>query len=116
MSDNTEIQVFDVLARAFIQEDVETCFALLGDANMNWATRLREQGCRMIYVRHEHCAVAAAMAYARKSGDVWCCLGDLWSRRYAADDCTACSCSRAFASRGFCRGSGRLKAVGTIRE
>ena len=24
----------------------------------------------MIYVRHEHCAVAAAMAYARKSGDV----------------------------------------------
>lgn len=24
----------------------------------------------MIYVRHEHCAVAAAMAYARKSGEV----------------------------------------------
>ncbi|MEM7240325.1 MAG: thiamine pyrophosphate-dependent enzyme, partial [Pseudomonadota bacterium] len=41
--------------------------ALLGDANMNWATRLAE-GCRLIYVRHEHCAVAAAMAYARKTG------------------------------------------------
>ena len=37
---------------------------------MNWAARLAEQGCRMIYVRHEHCALASAMAYARKSGDV----------------------------------------------
>lgn len=70
MKDNTETRVFDVLARAFIQENITTCFALLGDANMNWATRLREQGCRMIYVRHEHCAVAAAMAYARKTQDV----------------------------------------------
>ena len=62
--------VYDVLAQAFTQEGVRTCFALLGDANMNWAARLAEQGCRMIYVRHEHCAVAAAMAYARKTGDV----------------------------------------------
>ena len=62
--------VYDVLAQAFMQEGVRTCFALLGDANMNWAARLAEHGCRMIYVRHEHCAVAAAMAYARKSGDV----------------------------------------------
>jgi thiamine pyrophosphate-dependent acetolactate synthase large subunit-like protein len=63
-------RVYDILAKSFIQEGVRTCFALLGDANMNWAARLSEQGCRMIYVRHEHCAVAAAMAYARKSGDV----------------------------------------------
>jgi len=62
--------VFDVLAQAFAQEGIGTCFALLGDANMNWAARLAEHGCRMIYVRHEHCAVAAAMAYARKSGDI----------------------------------------------
>ncbi|HET7401399.1 MAG TPA: thiamine pyrophosphate-binding protein [Usitatibacter sp.] len=62
--------VYDILARAFAQEGVQTCFALLGDANMNWAARLSAHGCRMIYVRHEHCAVAAAMAYARKSGDV----------------------------------------------
>jgi acetolactate synthase-1/2/3 large subunit len=62
--------VYDVLAQSFMQEGVRTCFALLGDANMNWAARLAEHGCRMIYVRHEHCAVAAAMAYARKSGDV----------------------------------------------
>jgi len=64
------LRVFDILARAFAQEGIDTCFALLGDANMNWAARLAEQGCRMIYVRHEHCAVAAAMAFARKTGDV----------------------------------------------
>lgn len=63
-------RVFDILAGAFAQENVTNCFALLGDANMNWATRLAERGCRMIYVRHEHCALAAAMAYARKSGDI----------------------------------------------
>ena len=68
--DQTKLHVYDLLAKAFAQEDVKTCFALLGDANMNWAARLAAQGCRMIYVRHEHCAVAAAMAYARKTGDL----------------------------------------------
>ena len=63
-------KTFDILAEAFWQEGVVTCFALLGDANMNWATRLAGLGCRMVYVRHEHCAVAAAMAYARKTGEV----------------------------------------------
>jgi thiamine pyrophosphate-dependent acetolactate synthase large subunit-like protein len=66
----TKPRVYDVLASSFAQEGVRTCFALLGDANMNWAARLSERGCRMIYVRHEHCALAAAMAYARKSGEV----------------------------------------------
>jgi len=70
MSSEAKPRVYDILARAFSQEDVKTCFALLGDANMNWASRLSGQGCRMIYVRHEHCALAAAMAYARKNGDV----------------------------------------------
>ncbi len=70
METRSDVRLFDVLARAFAQEDVRTCFALLGDANMNWATRLSEQGCRMIYIRHEHCALAAAMAFARKSGEV----------------------------------------------
>ena len=64
------MHVYDMLARAVAQEQVSTCFALLGDANMNFATRLRETGCRMVYVRHEHCAAAAAMAYARKTGEV----------------------------------------------
>lgn len=70
MPDMSKQQVFDVLAEAFAQEGTKTCFALMGDANMNFATRLFEAGCDMIYVRHEHCAVAAAMAYARKSGKV----------------------------------------------
>jgi thiamine pyrophosphate-dependent acetolactate synthase large subunit-like protein len=65
-----KLRVYDVLASVFAREGVRDCFALLGDANMNWAARLAAQGCRMIYVRHEHCAVAAAMAYARKSGRV----------------------------------------------
>src|SRR4249920_2040003 len=70
MKNDLKIRVYDVLAKAFMQEDVRTCFALLGDANMNWAARLAEQGCRMVYVRHEHCALAASMAYARKNWDV----------------------------------------------
>src|SRR2546423_5960761 len=70
MKNDNKPRVYDVLAKSFAQEGVQTCFALLGDANMNWAARLSALGCRMIYVRHEHCAIAAAMAYARKSGDV----------------------------------------------
>jgi thiamine pyrophosphate-dependent acetolactate synthase large subunit-like protein len=70
MKNESALRVYDVLASTFIQEDVKTCFALLGDANMNWAARLAEQGCRMLYVRHEHCALASAMAYARKTGEV----------------------------------------------
>lgn len=64
------LHTFDILAQGFAQEGSDTCFALMGDANMAFATRLSEAGVRMIYVRHEHCAVAAAMAYARKTGKV----------------------------------------------
>lgn len=63
-------KTYQVLAEAFRQEEVETCFALLGDANMNWATALAELGCDFVYVRHEHCAVAAAMSYARAKNSV----------------------------------------------
>jgi acetolactate synthase-1/2/3 large subunit len=70
MSPEDKPRVYDILARSFMQEEVRACFALLGDANMSWAARLSEAGCRMVYVRHEHCALAAAMAYARKSGEV----------------------------------------------
>lgn len=70
MSAAEKTHVFDILADAFAQEEVPVCFALLGDANMSFATRLAERGTRMITVRHEHCAVAAALAYARKTGDV----------------------------------------------
>ena len=61
---------YEVMAEMLAAEEVSTCFALLGDANMHMATHLAELGTRMIYVRHEHCAVAAAMAHARKSGEV----------------------------------------------
>ena len=70
MTEPVTLHLYDLLARVIAQEGVKSCFALLGDANMNFATRLAEQGCDMIYVRHEHCAVAAAMAFARKTGDV----------------------------------------------
>ena len=70
MTTEAKPRVYDVLAKTFIQEGVTTCFALLGDANMNWAARLAQQGCRMVYVRHEHCALASAMAYARKTSEV----------------------------------------------
>jgi len=70
MKDDVKARVYDILAKAFMQEGVRTCFALLGDANMNWAARLAGEGCHMIYVRHEHCALAAAMAYARKTREV----------------------------------------------
>ncbi len=70
MSNQAGPRLYDILAGAFAQENVKTCFALLGDANMNWAARLAARGCRMVYVRHEHCALAAAMAYARKNFDV----------------------------------------------
>ncbi len=64
------MHLYDLMAKSFANEGVADCFALLGDANMAFATRLQEAGCRMVYVRHEHCAAAAAMAYARKTGDV----------------------------------------------
>src|SRR4026207_748166 len=70
ISSQAKLRVYDILAQTFMQEGVRTCFALLGDANMNWAARLAEQGCRMVYVRHEHCALAASMSYARKTGDI----------------------------------------------
>jgi acetolactate synthase I/II/III large subunit len=63
-------KVFDVLAEVTRREGVETCFALLGDANMSWATRLMQMGTRLVTVRHEHCAVAAATAFARATGGV----------------------------------------------
>lgn len=62
--------VFENLADLFIREEVNTCFALLGDANMNWAAAMSDRGCRFIYVRHEHCGVASAMAFSRSTGQI----------------------------------------------
>src|SRR5437660_6236164 len=70
MKNEAKPRVYDILAKAFVQEDVRTCFALLGDANMNWTARLSTQGGRRGYGRREECALAAGMASARTSGDV----------------------------------------------
>ena len=70
MTESGERHWYEILAEAIAAEDVEACFALLGDANMHMATHLAGLGTRMIHVRHEHCAVAAAMAYARKTGRI----------------------------------------------
>ena len=66
------MKLYEALANAFRRERVETCFALLGDANMHWAGALAEQGARLIYTRHEHAAVAGAAAYARSTGKTGC--------------------------------------------
>ncbi len=67
---SSKIHTYEVLADTFINESVDHCFALLGDANMNWAAALVDRGCRFTYVRDEHCAVAAAMAWSRSTGRV----------------------------------------------
>ncbi len=64
------MKIFEALAHAFYREQIESCFALLGDANMHWAGALSDLGIRMIYTRHEHAAVAGATAYARATHSV----------------------------------------------
>ena len=64
------MKIYEALANAFHREQVNTCFALLGDANMHWAGALSNLDVRMIYTRHEHAAVAGATAYARTTGSV----------------------------------------------
>jgi len=66
------MKTYEALAEAFRREQVTTCFALLGDANMHWAGALADLGVAFIYTRHEHAAVAGAAAYARASGKVGC--------------------------------------------
>lgn len=64
------MKIFEALAHAFHREQTDTCFALLGDANMHWAGALSNLGVRFVYTRHEHAAVAGATAYARTTGSV----------------------------------------------
>ena len=66
------MKTYTALAQAFAKEDIGSCFALLGDANMHWAGALADQGVNMIYTRHEHAAVAGAAALARSTGRVGC--------------------------------------------
>ena len=63
--------LYEALAEAFAAEGVDTQFVLMGDGNMHWSTALSKlPGVETIHVRHEHCAVAAAMAYHVATGKV----------------------------------------------
>jgi thiamine pyrophosphate-dependent acetolactate synthase large subunit-like protein len=66
-----KLQVYDVLAQAFVDEGVDTLFTLMGNANMYWAAKMGDQyGVRVVHARHEHCACAMADGYARGTGKV----------------------------------------------
>lgn len=63
--------LYDALAEAFATEGVDTQFVLMGDGNMHWSTALAAmQGVNTVHVRHEHCAVAAAMSYHLATGRI----------------------------------------------
>ena len=64
-------QLYDALAEAFAAEGVDTQFALMGDGNMHWSTAFSKlPGVQTIHLRHEHCTVAAAMAYHLATGKI----------------------------------------------
>jgi len=68
-SDDEPVKVYRHLARRVRDERVDTVFVLTGDGNMYWEAAFAEfDGVRSIHVRHEHCALAMATAYARKTG------------------------------------------------
>jgi acetolactate synthase-1/2/3 large subunit len=56
--------LYEMIAAAFAAEGASTVFTLMGDANMHWASAMsRQDGIRLIHVRHEHAACAAAISY-----------------------------------------------------
>jgi len=62
---------YRAIAKAMVAEGVTAHFTLMGDANMHFATALAEEpGVDTIHIRHEHCAVAAAMAWSGATGKV----------------------------------------------
>src|SRR6201991_1010400 len=63
--------LYNALAEAFCAEGVDTQFVLMGDCNMHWSMALAAmQGIATVHVRHEHCAVAAAMGYHLATGKI----------------------------------------------
>lgn len=67
----TTRKIYQALAEAFVAEGARMQFGLLGDGNMHWATAMEaEYGVDTIHVRHEHCAVGAAMGYHSATGEV----------------------------------------------
>src|SRR4051812_41570500 len=66
-----DLTVYQVLAKAFADEGVETFFTLMGNGNMYWSyAMVKDQGINAIHARHEHCAVAMAEGYFRATGNL----------------------------------------------
>jgi acetolactate synthase-1/2/3 large subunit len=66
----SNLPMYEMLAKAFASEGVDTVFNLMGDGNMHWATAMSKiDGVQMIHVRHEHCACAMAMGYHSATGN-----------------------------------------------
>jgi acetolactate synthase-1/2/3 large subunit len=66
-----EDAVYNGLADAFAAEGLGAQFALMGDGNMHFSTDLEKRhGIPTIHVRHEHCAVGAAMGFVSATGEV----------------------------------------------
>src|SRR5882672_996037 len=65
----SNLPIYEMLAKAFAGEGVDTFFNLMGDGNMHWATALAQiDGVQAIHARHEHCACAMAMGYFSATG------------------------------------------------
>jgi thiamine pyrophosphate-dependent acetolactate synthase large subunit-like protein len=67
----SNLPIYEMLARAFAREGVDTLFSLMGDGNMHWATAMSMiEGMRVFHARHEHCACGMAMGYYSATGKV----------------------------------------------
>ena len=61
----------DIVARALVDEGIDTVFGLIGDANLFIADCLvREHGVRYVAATHEAAVTLMALGYARASGQV----------------------------------------------
>ncbi|MEM9707380.1 MAG: thiamine pyrophosphate-binding protein [Pseudomonadota bacterium] len=68
---NVKTKVFEALATCLIDNDVDTLFGLMGDANLFMADCFRQQsGVRFVPAVHEGSAVLMAQGYAQVSGKV----------------------------------------------
>jgi acetolactate synthase I/II/III large subunit len=68
------MKVYDVLAKAFAAEGVETVFALMGDGNMAFLCSLAErEGVTLVGVRHENMGTGMADGYVRGGREVGVC-------------------------------------------
>src|ERR1700692_3999538 len=64
-------KLYEALAEAFLAEEVDTQFVLMGDGNMHWSTAFAKlPGVHTVHVRHEHVTVAAATPYNVAPGKV----------------------------------------------